>query len=337
MTKLVSIGVPLYKRFEYLPHILEIVAAQDYPSIELIVSDNGLNGPQLRDRIAALYPKPFRFRQNSATVDVAKHFNQIIQEASGEYCIILADDDEISDNYVSELVSQLERNPQASVAMARQEMINAQGKVIRKAEENLPAMLSGPEFILAAWRSYAFKFECFATFLARTRDLRENGGYQEFTRGNYSDNALLIKLCLDKGVVFSRKCVFRWRVVESSQGWSVNVRDLAAASCEFLRFLDRDPVLRQYAVAHPVQWRELKNCLVQMTWGTYLWRWRDIYRKRLTRWGWVRAAFALPFIPAYYREVRRTFKERLKAYAGGVVKQWSSVLGGGGRSPGGHS
>ena len=51
--KLVSIGVPIYKRLEYLPSILKMVYAQDYPSIELIISDNGQNGTKVREIIEA--------------------------------------------------------------------------------------------------------------------------------------------------------------------------------------------------------------------------------------------------------------------------------------------
>jgi glycosyltransferase involved in cell wall biosynthesis len=325
MANLVTIGIPLYKRFEYLPRVLEVVAAQDYPSIELIVSDNGRNGPQLREKISALYPKPFRFRQNTETVGNARHFNQIIQEASGEYCLILADDDEISSNYVSELVCLLERHPEASVAMARQEMINERGEVLRKSKERLPVELSGPEFILAAWHSYEFKFECFATFLARTRELQACGGFEEFTRGGHSENALLIKLCLNRSVVFSVDCVFRWRVAESSLGWSSSIRDFGAASREFLRFLRRDPIVRGYAGAHTETWRQLSECLVRMTWQTYFWRWRDLYANKLSNWSWFKAAFALPFIPAYYKEVRGVFRERLRARILGTARSCSGA------------
>jgi glycosyltransferase involved in cell wall biosynthesis len=325
--KLVSICLPIYKRLEYLPHILEIVATQDYPAIELIVSDNGRNGPQLRERIASLYRKPFRFRQNDATVEVARHFNQIIDYASGEYCFILCDDDEISGNYISELVSRLEQHPKASVAIARQEIINAQGEVIRKAETDLPSTLSGPEFIRAAWLTYRFRFECFATFLARTRDLKRCGGYAEFTRGNYSDNALLLKLCVDSHVVFGSDCVFRWRVEESSQGWSVKIGDLAKASREFLRFLRTDPILVDYGKAHPEEWRALRECLERMTWETYLWRWRDLYRKRLSAVEWMRAAFLLPFIPEYYRKVGGVFGEEIRQYIGRSVNRPFKALG----------
>ena len=96
MTKLVTIGIPVYRRLDFLPHVLNVVNSQDYPDIELIVSDNGMNGSTVHDIVKKYYFRPSRFRQNSSTVGMSIHFNQIINEASGEYFILLADDDEIS-------------------------------------------------------------------------------------------------------------------------------------------------------------------------------------------------------------------------------------------------
>ena len=40
----VTVAIPVYKRLTYVAQAIQSVAAQDYPAIELIVSDNGCNG-----------------------------------------------------------------------------------------------------------------------------------------------------------------------------------------------------------------------------------------------------------------------------------------------------
>jgi Glycosyltransferases involved in cell wall biogenesis len=70
MSKLVTNGIPIYRRLEYLPQVLVIVEEQDYPSIELLVSDNGMNGTKVRDALEANYSHPFTFRQNSSIVEL---------------------------------------------------------------------------------------------------------------------------------------------------------------------------------------------------------------------------------------------------------------------------
>ena len=83
---------------------LRMVAAQDYPSIELLISANGENGTKVREIIEANYRGAYRFRENPSTVNMAVHLNQIIHEASGDYFHLLNDDDEMSPNFISELV-----------------------------------------------------------------------------------------------------------------------------------------------------------------------------------------------------------------------------------------
>ncbi len=305
--KLVTIALPIYKRLEYLPHVLGVVAAQDYPDIELLVSDNGMNGPRVREIVEACYPRRFRFRQNVETVNISQHFNQLMAEAKGEYFVILCDDDEISSNYVSELVGSLKTYPDASVAIARQEMLEKDGMVVRRSSETMPPVLSGADFIFATWKEYAFGMEMVGTYLVRTERLRACGGYPDFCRGTGIDNALLLKLVLDRSVGLNSRCAFRWRLDDASFGWSVSAGELALASREFLNFLDADPNIGEYAQAYPEQWRRIKDCLVKMTWQTYLGRWDDIYRGRLPWLPWVKSAFAMPFIANYYKMVARRF------------------------------
>jgi glycosyltransferase involved in cell wall biosynthesis len=313
MTDLVTLAIPIYKRLHFLPSVLKIVALQDYPNIELIVSDNGMNGAQVPALINQYYSGKFKFRQNPCTVSMSSHFNQIIEEASGKYFMILCDDDEISSNYVSDLVDQLERNPRASIALSKQEIMDESGTIIRKSSENLSPLLTGPEFIRGAWKTFTFNFECFATFLARTKDLKACGGYPEIHKGHSHDDALLVKLCLSNYVALSSNSTFRFRVYESSHGFSISIQDVAKATRDFFQFLNSDPQIQQFASAQPAEWEELKEIIGRMNWGCYYDRWNGLYRKRLTGSEWLKAAFALPFIPAYYRQVASTLRQASKA------------------------
>src|SRR4051794_23913033 len=118
MNDVVTIGIPIYKRLEFLPNVLRSVSEQDYPAIELIVSDNGLNGSKVPEIVRRCYSGPFKFRQNPSTATMSTHFNQIIQQASGKYFMILCDDDEISPNALTEMRAVFERSPQGSVSLA---------------------------------------------------------------------------------------------------------------------------------------------------------------------------------------------------------------------------
>lgn len=317
MSKLVTIGIPIYKRLEYLPNVLRIVGSQDYPDIELIVSDNGMNGPTVYELVNRYYSRPSRVRQNPSTVDMSIHFNQIIHEAAGEYFILLADDDEISANYVSKLVNLLERHPQASLAMGIQETMDETGALMRSSSDKVPELLSGPDFIRAIWGSHEYGYESVSTFLARRSSLIKSGGFPDFCKGSGNDDALVVKLCLNNFVALTSGCAFRKRYYDTSYGYAMTTQDLATGITDLLKFLDTNPVLRRFASDHPSQWHETKRLLTKMAWKTYYLRWADMYRQRLSPLQWVKAGFALPFIPDYYRAVMQTLT------AASVSKVWS--------------
>jgi glycosyltransferase involved in cell wall biosynthesis len=310
--KLVTIALPMWKRMEYLPHILKVIEAQDYPFIHLLISDNGMNGNKVRDAVETHYSRPFTFRQNPSIAEIPDHFNQLISEATGEYFTLVSDDDEISPNFISELVGLLEKHPQASLALARQEIMNGEGVVVRKSNDVPTTVMSGAEFIRKTWQHYSFGYEALGTNVARTTAIVAAGGYPNFTRGTGMENAMIIKVCLNSHVAISQSCVWRWRVYESSHGWSVPISDLAASAKEFMRFLDTDPGIRELAKANPEQWKELREVLFHNEWQTYYWRWRDIYKSRMSYPAWVRAAFAMPFFPDYYRNVASVFRNDAK-------------------------
>lgn len=311
MDKLVTIGIPIYRRLQYLPRLFSVLQAQDYPQIELIVSDNGQNGAKLTDAVSAYYTRRCKLRRNSSTVSMANHWNQILNEASGDYFVMLADDDEISSNYISELVSQFKRHPEAAVAISAQERMNREGAILKTQRADLPELLAGPEFIVTAWQKYTLGIDCFATVLSRTADIKACGGYIDFPRGNHMDDALLIKLCLNRSVVFSSRCVFRNRYDLTSEGWSASLWELAVATKQFLEFLDTDPVIQQFALQNPGKWPPLRAVLVEMAWQTYLERWQGMYKHRASYFQWTRAAFALPLIPAYYKQAIRVLLRSL--------------------------
>jgi hypothetical protein len=119
-------------------------------------------------------------------------------------------------------------------------------------------------------------------------------------------------------VVFSSQCTYRHRVHEGGFGWLASMDEFAAASREFIYFLDGDPIIREYATRQPKEWAELREILVTMTWETYLWRWKDLYKEKMSTWRWVRAGFAMPYIPAYYQRVGKALKVAAKAR----IKGW---------------
>jgi glycosyltransferase involved in cell wall biosynthesis len=294
MSKVVTIGIPVYKRLDYLPNVLRIVAAQDYPHIDLLVSDNGMNGNNVQPIVDQYYSKPYRFRQNPATVSGSSHYNQLIQNASTEFVIILADDDEISPNFVSELIRVQEKYPEASAVVAREELIDLSGNVLRRSKDTVPEVLRGEEFIRTTFETHEYGYGSLCTFLAKTGTLKANGGFPEIWGASGDEDILMIKLALGSSIAFATRCAFRKRFHETSGGFAISPKDLARGIREFVKVLDSDPTILKYAAAHPAEWKKLRDYAAQNAWGTYYSRWKSMYCERLSTPKWIAAAFQLP-------------------------------------------
>src|SRR5205814_7884909 len=144
------------------------------------------NGNQIPQIVAENFLRPYRFRQNPATIPMHEHFNELVREASGDYFVLVCDDDQISSNFVSELVGALERHPDATIAISRQETIDETGSITSETVEILPETMSGEDCI-RAWCSGRYGFKCPVTLLIRTGNIKSSDGYQGFIRGLFSD------------------------------------------------------------------------------------------------------------------------------------------------------
>lgn len=304
---LVTVAVPVYKNRRYLPGALASVAAQDYPEIDLLISNNGMDPDLLQEVIDRSCPRPHRLRRNPDTVPLSAHFNQLVEAARGDYFVLLCDDDEISPDYVYRLCDRLEGRGEAGAALARLDVIDEAGRRVESKRDggSLPAFLPDLDFV-RAWCLAEHDFVCFATNMARTDEIRAVGGYPTLPKGTSIDNGLLLKLCVGRGIAFDDEARFRYRVYEASHGLALPYKELARDLKGFLAFLDEDPTLADFARRHPGRWKQMREWLIQMTWRTYRYRWKTMYRDRLSGPEWVRAAFAMPFIPAYYRYVGTT-------------------------------
>jgi glycosyltransferase involved in cell wall biosynthesis len=126
---LVTIGIPTFNRARLLDRALTAVQLQDYPNLEVIVSDNASPGDETeriveshRDQIASLC-----YIKHPTGVAPISNFMHVLVRASGRYFMWLADDDEISENYVSSLVSALEADQDAASAAGNWVLIRSDG------------------------------------------------------------------------------------------------------------------------------------------------------------------------------------------------------------------
>jgi glycosyltransferase involved in cell wall biosynthesis len=109
---LVSIGMPVYNGEKYLSRALDSLLKQDYQNFELIISDNA--STDSTPQICRAYAEPdarityYRTEQNMGAI---WNFNRVFELARGKYFLWAAVDDWRAQNYLSECVACLERDP----------------------------------------------------------------------------------------------------------------------------------------------------------------------------------------------------------------------------------
>lgn len=100
---LVSVGIPTYNRPEGLRRTLLQITAQTYANLEIVVSDNCSTMAEVYEvaaHFADIDPR-VRIVRQVKPLHVADNFRFVLEQATGEYFMWAADDDEWSPNFVS--------------------------------------------------------------------------------------------------------------------------------------------------------------------------------------------------------------------------------------------
>jgi glycosyltransferase involved in cell wall biosynthesis len=132
---LVSIGLPTYNRVARLERAVKFILAQDYPNIELVISDNasGDETPALCRRLAEADRRVRYFRQQS-NVGPTANYAAALSAATGELYMATADDDWLAPNYVSSCMTALAADRSLVSVVGRPEMYQGE-QAVRNGEE----------------------------------------------------------------------------------------------------------------------------------------------------------------------------------------------------------
>lgn len=109
MTKLkISLLLPSRNRPEYLQYAIESIRLQDYADWEIIVADNCSDIPIANDR-SLLNDARIKIKRANYPLSVTDNWNIALAASSGEYILMLGDDDAIMPKYLSEMTGLLEK------------------------------------------------------------------------------------------------------------------------------------------------------------------------------------------------------------------------------------
>ena len=128
---LVSICVPTHNRAAALREGIADARRQDYPRLEILISDNGSDDgtPEVCRKAAARDPR-IRYLRQPTNIGLYRNHNACIDGTQGEFFCFFHDHDERDDGLVREYVSFLQQHPRVGVVCSDWKLINEAGKEI---------------------------------------------------------------------------------------------------------------------------------------------------------------------------------------------------------------
>ncbi len=120
---LVSIGVPVYNGEKGLARALDSLREQDYPNLEIVVSDNASTDetPEICAEYVRRDPR-VKYSRSPENRGSFWNFNRVVELSSGKYFMWAAHDDRRAPAYVRKCVEVLEADPAAVLCHSHTEL-----------------------------------------------------------------------------------------------------------------------------------------------------------------------------------------------------------------------
>lgn len=149
---LVSVGLPTYSRVSKLRRAVDSVLAQDYPNVELIISDDAS-----RDETEAYClelarrEERVRYVRQPANVGLSANYAEVLNFSRGKFFMWLSDDDWLDPHYISECLRFLLAHPDYSSVCGRAKYFQ-EGRSFHEHEVDLLGE-TGPTRVLSFYRN----------------------------------------------------------------------------------------------------------------------------------------------------------------------------------------
>lgn len=228
---LVTIGIPTYNRADtFLKQSLHSALNQKYENIEIIVSDN-CSSDNTETVIRIISDERLRYYRHKENIGLNNNFNYCLQQAKGEYFLLLHDDDLIDEDFVEICMREANYNTDFGIIRTGTRVIDSKGNVLHKSQ-NMAAGLSAVNFF-KSWFSGKTSFY-FCSTLFNTEKLRKIGGFHS-KHHLLQDGFAIAKLAAKNDRVDVQEIKASFRKHEGEVTFAVKVKHWAE---DFLCLLD---------------------------------------------------------------------------------------------------
>jgi glycosyltransferase involved in cell wall biosynthesis len=134
---LLTVAIPTLRRLGYLQEAVHSALAQDYPSFEVLVSNDGNDEPirqYMREMVQ--HSDRLRYVETPGGLGLSGNWNWCAERAAGSHLVIIGDDDRLLPSFLSSLAP---RAPDHDVVFCNHFRIDADGHRCEDSERQLAA------------------------------------------------------------------------------------------------------------------------------------------------------------------------------------------------------
>jgi len=254
--------MPAYNGDSFITATLDSLAAQTYPNLEILVSDDAsTDGTAAICARYAAEDERFRLIRQERNLGWVGNVNALLRAAEGDYLMLAFHDDLLMPTYVARLVEALEANPDAILAFSDVELVTPKGRRRRR----VFAALDGVEERTERARRMLLQPDAWAVpnrGVFRAEAARRIGGLKRHLAGEFSaDWPWLLHMAILGAFVrvpeqLGRKVM---RQTNLSRSWSYNTPSFVAVSLSCAREIRRSDL--SFAEEIPLYGVLLHRCL----------------------------------------------------------------------------
>lgn len=207
--KKVSIAITAYNQAHYIGQAVESALAQDYPNLEVVVSDNHSTDP-IEEVMGRYTPDPrVKYFRNETNLGMIGNFRKALYEYStGDYALHLDGDDYFIDpGYIRKAMDLIDRHGLAMVFARSKSLYENDNLLIEdKVNRDLPEIIDGNWLFLNFYKGYSLPT---LTVVHDRPYAMEIGFFEKSIRS--TDWEGLLKLIIGKKIGFVNRFVGVWR------------------------------------------------------------------------------------------------------------------------------
>ncbi|CAN5738080.1 hypothetical protein BH11PSE8_BH11PSE8_17650 [soil metagenome] len=278
----VTIILPTIGRPDYVANTIRSLLLQDYGSFDILISDNAPKTPTRTVLASENISDPrISIIERTVRLPFSLHMNACIAAATGEYIMIVSDDDQLSPGYITEMVRCVTTDPQVSVCIGQQKLISESDKGLVPADgfDKPGDCFEGAQFLKDSLSGRLQQnIVTYISLFARKSDIVDIGGFKEYPDGSHADNYILVNLAL-RGKVSIGATLMLYRVYLASAGLSTPFSNLLTATQQYSAdcklAIDNSPSISRNDRNHINKLLKRSNCAMLVS------RLRTVYARKL--------------------------------------------------------